>query len=90
MGTEEHIKRLENTISALYDQLAVLVATRCVGQLDAELEAQITRLTRRLRLRQAQEADLIRATAPPLQSSAVRQGLAILRRVEGLRRKYGQ
>ena len=89
MGTEEHIKRLENTISALYDQLAVLVATRCVGQLDAELEAQITRLTRRLRLRQAQEADLIRATAP-LQSSAVRQGLAILRRVEGLRRKYGQ
>ena len=89
MGTEEHIKRLENTISALYDQLAVLVATRCVGQLDAELEAQITRLTRRLRLRQAQEADLIRATAP-LQSSAVRQGLAILRHVEGLRGKYRQ
>ena len=89
MGTEEHIKRLENTISALYDQLAVLVATRCVGQLDAELEAQITRLTRRLRLRQAQEADLIRATGP-LQSSAVRQGLAILRRVEGLRGKNRQ
>ena len=84
MDAEENIKRLEETISAIYDQLAMLAAQRDAGQPDSELEAQLSRC---LRIQQKQEGDLIRATGHR-QSSAVEQGLMILRSVEELRKKY--
>ena len=85
----EQSAALNVEIDEIYDQLAVLVAKRHTGQTDSGLEEQITQLFQRLRMIQKQEGNLIRAMIPSTQTSKVAAGLAILKRVEQLRAKYG-
>lgn len=90
LSTPREESALLNThIDAMYDQLAVLAAKRRAGQRDAGLEGQIAQLFQRLRTLEAQEANLIRGMIPSTRTSNVETGLAILKRVEQLREKYG-
>ena len=85
----DQIMALNIEIDEIYDQLTILVAKRDTTQSDLWLENQISELCAYLRVRQRQEADLIRAMvlSPPIGAIAI--GLDILAHIDELRAKYG-
>ena len=85
----EQSHALNTEIDGIYDRLATLVAKRRAGDRDPVLEEEIAQLFQRLRTLQMHEANLIRGMILSTRTSNVETGLAILKRVEQLREKYG-
>ena len=92
-GQQDYLRHISDPeIDALYRQLDALGAQRRAKSVqpweDPWLDAQITRLSQRLRTFQAHAAAVIRSMTFSAHTENVNTGLAILQRVEEYRKRY--